>query len=254
MAGPAQSELFQYLLRRGDDALILAQRHAEWSSKAPTLEVDLSLSNIGLDLLGQAKSFLDYAGEVEGKGRDGDTLAFRRDAHDFTNCLLVEQPNGDFGQTMARQFLFSAWQKLLFAQLTGSNDEHVAAISAKAIKEVSYHESLSAEWLVRLGDGTEESHARMQQGLGYMWRFVDELFQIDSAEAVLAEAKTIPDPGTLREAWDHRVNGVLAEATLERPAETRAIAGGRQGRHTEHLGPMLAEMQFLPRAYPDAKW
>ena len=247
-------ELFQYLLRRGDDALVLAQRLAEWSSKAPTLEVDLSLSNIGLDLLGQAKSFLDYAGEVEGEGRDGDALAFRRDAHQFTNCLLVEQPNGDFGQSMARQFLFSCWQKLLFARLTASKDEHIAAISAKALKEVSYHESLSAEWLVRLGDGTEESNARMQKGLTYMWRFHEELFQVDEVEAVLAESKVGVDPGSLKADWDARVNAVLEEARLERLSDPRPIAGGRKGTHTEHLGHMLAEMQFLPRAYPDAKW
>jgi len=249
-----RSTLFEMLLRLGDDSLILGQRLGEWCGHAPTVEVDLSLANIALDLIGQATHFLNLAGEVEGKGRDGDTLAFRRDVLDFRNCLLVEQPNGDFAQTMARQLLFSAWQKRLFDQLSASSDDRVAAIAAKAVKEVAYHEELAGEWVIRLGDGTDESRARMTDGLDWMWRFIPELFEIDE-QAANAQARGLwPDVDLLRTGYDARLQTVLAEATLEAPKPQRPILGGRRGHHSEHLGHLIAVMQFLPRTYPDAVW
>ncbi len=246
--------LFDYLLRLGDDALILGQRLGEWCGHAPSVEVDLSLANIGLDLIGQATHFLGAAGAAEGKGRDGDALAFRRDVLDFRNCLLVEQPNGDFAQTMARQLLFSTWQKMLFDHLTASRDALIAAVAAKAVKEVSYHQELAAEWVIRLGDGTEESRRRMVDGLDWMWRFVPELFEMDEVATRAAGQGCGVDAGRFREDYDRRIRDVLAEATLEPPADQRPILGGRRGHHSEHLGHLLAAMQFLPRTYPDATW
>jgi ring-1,2-phenylacetyl-CoA epoxidase subunit PaaC len=254
---PAESHnriLFDYLLRLGDDSLILAQRLGEWCGHAPSVEVDLSLANIALDLVGQATFFLNHAGVVENGGRDGDGLAFHRDVLDFRNCLLVEQPNGDFARTMARQFLFSVWQKMLFGHLTGSSDETIAAIAAKAVKEVTYHEELSAEWVIRLGDGTTESHARMQDGLDWCWRFVPELFDMDEVALAMVGQGIGADVSVFRADYDRNVRAVLEEATLVVPADQRPILGGRTGHHSEHLGHILATMQFLPRAYPDATW
>jgi ring-1,2-phenylacetyl-CoA epoxidase subunit PaaC len=245
---------FDYLLRLGDDSLILGQRLAEWCGHAPSVEVDLSLANIGLDLVGQATHFLGRAGAVEGKGRDGDALAFHRDVLDFRNCWLVEQPNGDFAQTMARQFLFSTWQEMLFGHLAASRDEFIAAVAAKAVKEVAYHRELAAEWVIRLGDGTEESRRRMADGLDWMWRFVPELFEMDDIAARAAECGIGVDVTVFRGDYDARIRAVLAEATLEPPADQRPILGGRRGHHGEHLGHLLAVMQFLPRTYPDATW
>ena len=236
-------------LRLGDDSLILGQRLSEWCGHAPALEVDLSLANCALDLIGQATHFLGLAGELESKGRDADALAFRRDVMDFTNCLLVEQKNGDFAQTIARQFLFSHFQELHLAALAASKHERFAAIAAKAVKEVTYHAKLASDWVVRLGDGTEESKARMVEGLDWMWRFADELFVMDEIDAALGV-----DKAALKPAWDQRIDAVLAEATLERPAARRAITGGRVGHHSEQLGHLLTEMQFLQRAYPSATW
>jgi ring-1,2-phenylacetyl-CoA epoxidase subunit PaaC len=235
------SPLLHHALRLGDDSLILGQRLSEWCGHAPMLEIDLALANIGLDLIGQATHFLKLAGEVEGQGRDADALAFHRDVLDFRNCLLVEQPNGDFAQTIARQFLFSNWQELLLQEICGA-DAPLAAIAQKAVKEVAYHVRFANEWTVRLGDGTAESRARTIAGLDWMWRFVDELFD--------------PKDGapSLRPEWDARIAKVLAEAGLETPKARRATKGGREGHHSEHLGHLLSEMQFLPRAYPDAKW
>jgi ring-1,2-phenylacetyl-CoA epoxidase subunit PaaC len=246
--------LFETLLRLGDDSLILGQRLGEWCGHAPSVEVDLSLANMGLDLIGQATHFLNAAGAAEGQGRDGDKLAFHRDVLDFRNCWLVEQPNGDFAQTMARQFLFSTWQELLFAHLEGSADETIAAIAAKAVKEVRYHAELAGEWVVRLGDSTDESRRRMEEGLEWNWRFIPELFEVDDLAAEAAGRGIGVDPTVFRAEYDRRIGNVLAEATLEPPKDQRPIVGGRRGHHSEHLGHILAPMQFLPRTYPDAVW
>jgi ring-1,2-phenylacetyl-CoA epoxidase subunit PaaC len=254
MSDTTRSTLADYCLRLGDDALILGQRLGEWCGHAPNLEIDLALANFGLDLIGQAQHFLGYAAELQGEGLDADRLAFRRDVLDFKNCLLVEQPNGDFAATIARQFLFSTWQELMFEALARSSDATLAAVAKKAVKEVAYHARFSGEWIVRLGDGAEESRARMIAGLDWMWRFVDELFEMDALDqALLAEGVAV-DQAALRPAWDARLDAVLADAGLDRPAARRATVGGRTGRHSEHLGHMLSEMQFLQRAYPDQVW
>lgn len=234
--------LFFHCVRLGDDALVLAQQLSEWCGHAPMLEVDLALANIGLDLFGQATLFLALAGEIEGKGRDADALAFHRDVLEFRNCLLVEQPNGDFAQTIARQFLFSNWQELLMREIAAAPEPRLAAIGAKALKEIAYHARYASEWVVRLGDGTEESRARMIAGLEWMWRFVDELFDArDGAPS-------------LRSEWDARIVRTLDEARLDMPKPRRGVFGGRTGHHSEHLGHLLSEMQFLPRTYPGAVW
>jgi ring-1,2-phenylacetyl-CoA epoxidase subunit PaaC len=246
--------LFEYLLRLGDDSLILGQRLGEWCGHAPSVEVDLSLANFALDLIGQATHFLGRAGEVEGKGRDGDALAFGRDVLDYRNCWLVEQPNGDFARTMARQLLFSTWQKLHFAHLLGSREPLVAAVAEKALKEVTYHQELAREWVIRLGDGTGESRRRIEDGLDWNWRFVPELFEMDDLARFMAERGIGADLAAFRAEYDSQIAAVLAEATLQPPPDQRPILGGRRGHHSEHLGHLLAVMQFLPRTYPDAVW
>ena len=245
---------FDTLLRLGDDALVLGQRLSEWCGHAPSVEVDLSLANMALDLIGQATLFLGRAGAVEGQGRDGDALAFRRDVLDFRNCLLVEQPNGDFAQTMARQLLFSTWQKMLFEHLVASADDFVAAVAAKALKEVTYHQELASEWVIRLGDGTDESRGRMAAGIDWLWRFTPELFELDEVATRAAECGIGVDVARFREDYDRAIGAVLAEATLEPPADQRPILGGRRGHHSEHLGHLLAVMQYLPRTYEGATW
>lgn len=245
---------FDYLLRLGDDSLVLGQRLGEWCGHAPTLEIDLSLANVALDLIGQATYLLGHAGKVEGAGRDADRLAFHRDDLDFRNCLLVEQPNGDFARTIARQFLFSTYQRLLLQGLMGSRDEHLAAIAAKSVKEVAYHADLAAGWVVRLGDGTDESRQRMIDGLEWMARFVDELFMGDALEAELVGRGLAIDSALLRPAFDAIVATTLADATLPPLPAHRPVMGGRKGHHSEHLGHLLAPMQHLQRAYPDASW
>ncbi len=246
--------LFVYACRLGDDSLILGQRLSEWCGHAPMLEIDLSLANIGLDLIGQATHFLKLSGEAEGEGRDADELAFGRDVLDFKNCLLVEQPNGDFAQTIARQFLFSNYQELLFRELRASKNEIVAAVAAKAVKEVAYHVRLANEWMVRLGDGTAESRARIVVGLDWMWRFADELFEVDAGVEPLIASGVACDVRKLRPEWDSRIAKVLHDATLEAPKPRRGARGGRNGHHSEHLGHLLTEMQFLQRAYPGVQW
>jgi len=245
---------FEYALRLGDDALILGQRLAEWCGHAPSVEVDLSLANIALDLIGQATLFLDHAGALEGKGRDGDRLAFHRDVLDWRNCLMVEQPNGDFAQTMARQFLFSTWHELLLTMLSDSADAQIAAVAAKGVKEVAYHRELAAEWVVRLGDGTADSRARMVAGLDWMWRFIPELFASEEVLAPLLARGVAADPAAFRDEYDRRIVAVMSEAGLDLPPPQRAILGGRQGHHGEHLGHLLAVMQALPRTMPGEKW
>jgi ring-1,2-phenylacetyl-CoA epoxidase subunit PaaC len=249
-----EEALFRYALRLGDDSLVLGQRLGEWCGKAPALEIDLALANLGLDLIGQASFLLAYAGEVEGEGRDADRLAFHRDVMDFSNCLLVEQPNGDFARTIARQFLFSAWRAALFDDLAASADPTLSAVAKKAAKETAYHLRFAGEWMARLGDGTEESRRRLVDGLDWCWRFVDELFEPDEVTEAVAAAGLAPAPADLRARFDAAVDATFAEAGLERPAARRPVIGGRAGRHGEHLGHLLAEMQFLPRAYPEAKW
>lgn len=240
--------------RMGDDCLILGQRLGEWCGHAPTIEVDLSLANLGLDLIGQATLWLDLAGELEGAGRSADALAFHRDEIDFTNCLLVEQPNGDFAQTMARQWLFSTWQHALLLRLAQSADLAFAGIAAKGAKESRYHAELARHWVVRLGDGTEESRRRMIAGLDWMWRFVAELFEEDALSDRLAAAAVAPRPMDLRADFDQAIAATLAEAMLPTPATPRPVLGGRRGRHSEHLGHLLAVMQHLPRSHPGATW
>lgn len=239
--------LTDYALRLGDDSLILGQRLAEWCGHGPMLEVDLSLTNISLDLIGQATLFLGVAG-------DADKLAFHRDVLDFKNCLLVEQPNGDFAQTIARQFLFSNWQELMFRELAQSRNATLAAIAGKAVKEVAYHARFANEWMVRLGDGTAESRGRLVNGLEWVWRFGDELFEVDDVIEPLIASGVAVDVRKLRGEWDQRIARTLGEATLEMPKPRRAAKGGRIGHHSEHLGHILTEMQFLPRAYPGAQW
>jgi ring-1,2-phenylacetyl-CoA epoxidase subunit PaaC len=246
--------LFDYACMLGDDALVLGQRLSEWCGHAPMLEVDLSLANVGLDLIGQATHFLGIAGEAEGAGRDADALAFHRDVLDFKNCLLVEQPNGDFAQTMVRQFLFSNYQERLFRALSASKHPGIAAVAQKAVKEVAYHSRVADEWIVRLGDGTEESRKRTLDALEWLWRFGGELFDIDPEVEPLIASGVACDARALKPEWDVHVAAVLAEAGLEVPKPQRAVRGGRKGHHSEHLGHLLSEMQFLPRAYPGAQW
>jgi len=244
----------EYLLRLGDDALVLGQRLGEWCGHAPALEVDLSLANLGLDLIGQATLLLGRAGEIEGEGRDADALAFHRDDLDYRNCLMVEQPNGDFAQTIARQFLFSTYLNLFYCALGASSDAELAAISVKAAKETEYHCGLAREWVVRLGDGTEESRRRMVDGLDWHMRFVDELFEMDEVDAEMIGRGIGIDRQALRRDYDAIVARTLGEAMLEAPAPHRPVTGGRTGHHSEHLGHILAVMQHLPRSHPDARW
>ena len=242
-----------YALRLGDNGLVLSQRLGAWCGHAPELEIDLALANIGLDLLGQARNFLACAAEREGQG-DEDTLAFGRDERQFHNLLLAEQPNGNFADTIARQYLMDAWNVALYERLIHSSDSQLSAIAAKAIKEARYHLRFSRGWLVRLGDGTEISSQKMQQAIDNLWRFTAELFEVDDVELELIESGVAVDPRTLRQPWEHEVFAGLREATLRVPYETAYRSGGKRGLHTEHLGPMLAEMQYLQRAYPGQQW
>jgi ring-1,2-phenylacetyl-CoA epoxidase subunit PaaC len=238
--------LAAYALGLGDDALILAQRLGEWVAHAPQIEEDVALANIALDLLGQARTLLAYAGEVEDAGRDEDDLAYLRDDRDFRNVQLVEVPNGDFAVTMARQLAFSAYQYELYRALGDSGDQTLAGLAGKAVKEVSYHRDHATQWVLRLGDGTELSRQRMQAGLEQIWPYTEELFDPATGIAV--------DPATLRPAWAAYVTSVLAEATLQLPEPRWRSRGGRTGLHTEHLGHLLAEMQHLHRSHPGATW
>ena len=253
-AGSPEHDLFTGLCRLGDNTLILGHRVSEWCGHAPVLEEDIALANMALDLIGQTQLWLGLAGEVEERGRSADDLAFLRDAWHFYNILLIERPNRDFGHTLMRQFLFDAWHQPMLKALEGSSDARIAEVAMKAGKEVAYHIERSADLVIRLGDGTEESHARMQDALDRLWPYAGEMFIGDEIDARLAEAGTIPAPESLRGAWDETVNAVLAEATLTRPDSGFAHKGGRQGRHTEHMGHILSSMQWLQRAYPGATW
>jgi ring-1,2-phenylacetyl-CoA epoxidase subunit PaaC len=247
-------EKFNYLLRLGDDSLILGQRLAEWCGHGPILEEDIAMTNISLDLIGQAISVLNYAGEVESKGRDGDALAFLRLEKDYKNLLLVEQKNGDFGDTMMRQFLFDAYRKLLFERLQNSTDKQLAAIAEKSLKETRYHFKHSAEWVIRLGDGTDESHKRVQNSLNNLWRYTDELFYVDASDEVLTKQGILPDLSDLKSLWLQEVNTVLDLATLQIPTNNWQFEGGRKGVHSEHMGYLLSELQFMQRVYPNMEW
>lgn len=246
--------LFEYLLCLGDNCLILGQRLSEWCGHGPVLEEDLAFTNVALDLIGQTRLWLSYAGEVEGKGRDEDRLAFLRDAHDFRNVLLVEQPNGNFADTIARQFYFDTWHYFLLRDLQRSADQRIAEIAEKSVKEVAYHVRRSGDWVVRLGDGTQASHVKMQAAIDDLWTYTGELFTADGVDQVLREQRVAFDPANLRQPWLDHVKGILDEATLVLPAEAWMQRGGKQGVHSENLGYMLAEMQFLQRAYPGAQW
>jgi ring-1,2-phenylacetyl-CoA epoxidase subunit PaaC len=246
---------FEYLLRQGDNALILSQQLCQLCGKGPALEEDMALSNVALDLLGQTRMWLSYAGELEGKGRDEDRLAFLRDAHDYRNCLLAEQPNGSYADTMMRQFLFDTWHYFLMDGLTRSSDERIREIAEKSIKEVTYHLRRSGDLVVRLGDGTDISHARMQAALDELWMYSGEMFIYDDIDNAMVEQGVAPAAAPLREACLSHMAEVFAEATLSMPSPDAYMQrGGKQGRHTERLGYILAEMQFLQRAYPGAEW
>ena len=245
--------LFQWLLRTGDSALILGHRLSDWCGHAPALEEDIAIANVALDLIGQAQMWLALAGTVEGRGRDADALAYRRDAGGFRNIQMVERPNGDYAATLMRQFLFDAFHVALLRGAAGSADDRVAAIAAKAVKEAAYHVERSADLVVRLGDGSAESHARLAAALAEHWPYAGEMFDADAVDAALADG-TAPPPDGLRAAWDDTVREVLETATLGLPDAPFVHRGGKQGRHTEHLGFLLAEMQFLQRAYPEAAW
>jgi ring-1,2-phenylacetyl-CoA epoxidase subunit PaaC len=249
-----QSAHCRYLLRLGDTSLVLGQRLAEWVGHSPALEEDLGLANLSLDLIGQARLLLSYAGELEGQGRDEDALAYLRDAPAFLNMTLAEQPNGDFGRTIVRQCLLDAWQLEVYAGLAASSDTRLASIAAKAIKETRYHFRFSSGWLVRLGDGTEESHRRVQDALNELWRFTTELFAADEVDDALAAAGVAPRLAELQPRWSARIDEVLQEATLVRPAAIPYQWHGKRGVHTEYLGHVLAEMQHLQRTYPGAQW
>ena len=254
MPDAGQEAFFEVLLRLGDSTLILGHRVSEWCGHSPALEEDIALANVALDLIGQTQMWLGLAGEVEGEGRSADDLAYLRDAWDFRNLLLVERPNGDFGHTLMRQFLFDAWHFELLKALQGSSDPRVAEIAAKASKEVAYHLERSSDLVIRLGDGSEESHRRMQDALDALWAYAGEMFLADEKDVAVADAGLAPNPRDLKAAWDATVRDVLTEATLSIPESSFAHKGGKRGVHTEHLGYILADMQFLQRAYPGSSW
>ncbi len=247
------ADLFEYLLRLGDDRLVLGHRLSEWCGHGPVLEEDIALANVALDLIGQATNFLRLAGRIEGKGRDEDALAYFRDAIDYRNVKLVELPNGDYGRTIVRQFLFDAWSVLLLEGLQRAANSELAGIAAKAHKEARYHVRHSGEWVLRLGDGTEESHRRAQTALDELWPYTGELLAADEIDRAVA-ATIAPAPAPLEPAWRELVSDVVRRATLTLPANGFMHSGGRHGKHTEHLGHLLDEMQILARSHPGAKW
>jgi ring-1,2-phenylacetyl-CoA epoxidase subunit PaaC len=244
----------EFVLRIADDSLILGHRLSEWCGHGPILEEDIAMTNIALDLIGQATTLLNHAAALQGKGKTGDDLAFLRFDREYRNLLLVEQPNGDFGMTMMRQFLFDAYRALLFERLQTSSDEMISAIAEKSLKETKYHLKHSSEWVIRLGDGTEESHDRVQESLNTLWRYTDELFYADAVEEEMLKSGVCPDLSDLRAQWEQTVHHVLNEATLTLPTNNWKQEGGRKGMHSEHLGYILAEMQYMQRAYPNMEW
>jgi len=249
-----QEALFEYTLRIADDSLILGHRVSEWCGHGPILEEDIALTNIALDLVGQATNLLDYAALVENNGRDADTLAFLRYDRDYRNTLLVEQQNGDFGMTIARQFFFDIFRRLFFEALQKSTDATLSAIAEKSLKETKYHVKHSSEWMIRLGDGTEESRQRVQEAVDTLWRYTGELFYTDEVDQLLLSAQIAVDLEALKAPWMSYVQEIFSEATLEIPAHNWQQGGGRKGIHSEHLGYLLAEMQYMQRAYPGMEW
>lgn len=243
------NSLIDYTLHLADNALIIAQRNAEWCGHGPILEQDIAITNISLDQLGQSRNFYQYAATLIGNNATEDSLAYLRTEREFKNCLLVEQPNGDWAQTVLRQFFFSAWQYLLYSRLQSNADEQIAAIAAKALKEVTYHQRWSSEWVVRLGDGTAESHQRMLKAIDALWQYTGELF-IPVAYEIAAGI----DVSLLKEDWLKKVTAVFDEATLAVPEKTFMQTGGKTGTHTEHFGYILTELQYLQRTYPNAEW
>ncbi|MFP1677838.1 1,2-phenylacetyl-CoA epoxidase subunit PaaC [Alloalcanivorax sp. C16-2] len=245
--------LTEYLLRLADTDMVLAQRFCEWCGNAPALEEEMAMLNAGLDLIGQARNWYDYVAELRDDGRDADFLAFRRNEREYRNLLIAEQPRGDYAVTTAKQFFFDVWHHLVLTRLTESNDERIAGIAAKGLKEVTYHRRRSTEWMLRLGQGTDESHRRLTDAVQSLWRFTYELTDTDEIEDQLAEAGI--GAGNVGDAWRNEVARVFAEAGLALPEPARHFyMDGKNGKHTEHLGFLLAEMQYLPRAYPDATW
>lgn len=247
-------DLYEYTLRLGDNALILGQRLSEWCGHGPVLEQDIALTNIALDQIGQARQFLQYAAELKGGDSTEDTLAYRRDAHEFRNILLVEQDNGHWGDTLARQFFFDTYNFFLFEQLMKSSDERIASIAQKAMKEIAYHAQWSAEWMIRLGDGTEESHDKIQKSVEDVWMWTGEMLEADKLDLRMMEAGIGADLNKIGELWMTKVKEIFEIATLTLPETAQFQRGGKKGLHSEELGYILAEMQHLQRAYPDAKW
>lgn len=253
-SGVAANPLFEYLCRVADDRLVLGHRISQWCGHAPILEEDIALGNFALDFIGQASALLRLAGDVEGKGRDEDALAFLRNENEFRNVQLVELPIGDFGFTLVRQFLFDAYDVHFLEGLAGSSHETLAGIAGKALKEAKYHVRHSADWVVRLGDGTDESHRRVQRALDELWPFAQELFESDGVDDAMTTERIAPKASGLRERWEPMVREVFDRATLTIPGTGRVVTGGRRGIHSEYLGHMLAEMQILARSHPGAKW
>jgi ring-1,2-phenylacetyl-CoA epoxidase subunit PaaC len=250
----AETPLVLYALRRADDALILGHRLSEWCGHAPAMEEDMALANMGLDLLGQARELYSYAAKVERNGNDEDKFAYLRDVRQYRNLLLLEQPNGDFARTMVRQFFYSAFADLYWRAMMRSDDATLAAIAAKSEKESAYHLRHSSEWIVRLGDGTEESHRRAQSAIDDLWALTGEMFEVDDSERGLIEAGIAVDPASLRAQWLRMIADVVSEATLAVPKGDWMQQGGRSGRHSEHLGHLLSELQSMQRTFPGATW
>lgn len=250
----AETPLVLYALRRADDALILGHRLSEWCGHAPMLEEDMALANMGLDLLGQARELYSYAAQTEGKANDEDKFAYLRDVRQYRNLLLVEQPNGDFARTIVRQFFYAAFADLYWRGMMKSSDATLAAIAAKSEKESAYHLRHSSEWVIRLGDGTAESHARARSAIDDLWSFTGEMFEADDSERTLIQSGVAIDPPTLRAQWLKTVSTVIGEATLALPRAEWMQKGGRSGRHSEHLGHLLSELQSMQRTFPGASW
>lgn len=244
----------EYLFRLGDSSLIIGHRLSEWCGHGPILEEDIALTNISLDFVGNATAILEYAAQLEGKGRTADDLAFMRNERDFRNLLLTEQPNGDFAKTIARQFLFDCYMYFLYDALKTSKDETLSALAIKAHKEITYHLRHTKEWMLRLGDGTSESHDRLQNGLNALWMYTNDLFDMDEVDAILIKAGVVPDLTKIQTKWMEHVQEVLTEATLQLPTTTVKQKGSREGKHSEHLGFLLAEMQYVHRSYPGVEW